>query len=394
MHKPRPRPLIQESKRYTKPYNQVASRAARHQSHQLYVQAHTTAVSEPKLSYDQKLLVLEHTPSCAKTVPTYDKFIIETRLQYGSRASMIAYCDLLLGLYAGLRAVSTRNFSWRCDCSHTKVARLRFDVLDQERVEREREQYRIDDEQRRPAQIQYHEPFRIPISMGFDYQIFRNFARVDPVYVATVNRAHDNPMHQKQTVYDDSQNVHRSSVENSITRSINNLKTDIQPDCDSTLGQILHSNLSTETKQLLAQFCDDQTQHYIGLTYQQLLAYVWQRVQHPGSIDGVCEEDRRTELERILEESINNCIDRHGFKVCSTGRISHLVSTLDGFFPDIRINISDNERIAAIVLQTRDSLETYDAQTHIDIATSALLEAGFEHKQFKAWIDELKGADD
>ena len=476
MHKPRPRPLSQASKRYTRPYH-ITSRTGQYRSRQLYVQTQLAPDPKPKLSHDQVLLAECRWAHCIETVPHYDKFARESRLQYGSRESMIAYCDLLLGLYAGSMAISTVNFSWICDCPHTESVRVRFEVLDQKRVEREREQHghQYERHERRailPIVNTLHEiaqyanaggrrvhdrgndvepitniDFRIygnheavnritinpdveidddrdlglgympppPIgNMGwFPHPIpyrpvrtfnhighmFRTLAEVDranQAYAAAVNRLRGNPMpaHQ-QTIYNDKQNVHTRSIGSSISRSVNNLKTDPKPDFESILDLILGSNLSADTKQRLIQFCDDDTRECsTDLTYSQLLAYVWQRVQHPGTIDSICEDDRRLELERILEQRISDCIDRRGNQACFTGRFSRLVSTLDGFFLDIRIGISDNERITAIVLQTRDKLEPYDTQVHIDIATLALLEAGFRHEQFKAWIDELKAADD
>ena len=197
--------------------------------------------------------------------------------------------------------------------------------------------------------------------------------------------------YRRQSVYRDKQNVHTYSIDDSITRSVNNLKTDSKPDFSSTLDLILDSDLDPDTKQRLVQFCDNTTQHEgSALSYKQLLAYVWQRIQHPGSIDGQSEDDRRIELERILEQQIDDSIDKPGNEVCFTGRFSRLVSTLDGFFEDIRIGISDNEAITAIVLQTRDSLKPYDAQVHTRVATQALIEAGFEYEQFRVWINELE----
>ena len=185
----------------------------------------------------------------------------------------------------------------------------------------------------------------------------------------------------RRSVYDDGHNVHVRSVVDSVRESLLNLRADPEPDCNSVIDQIASSNLTDRTKQLLTKFCSESYEHSIfGMTISQLFAYVWQRIQNHDSV---------LELEEILEERVSDCIDCYGNEVCFTGRFNRILSTLDGFCPDIRITISDNERITAIFLQARAGLNPYDPDTHKTIATKNLLEAGFTLDQFKPWIDEL-----
>ena len=187
------------------------------------------------------------------------------------------------------------------------------------------------------------------------------------------------------SVYMHSQNVHASSVTESVTKSIMNLKTDPTPDFDMVLDHILTSGLSAGTKESLIRFCDDCSEDMkTDMTYSMLFSYVWQRIQNLG------ETDERLELERILEGRIEDSIDEDGEDLCFGGRLSRLVSVLDGFFDDVRISISDNERITAIVLQVRDSLDIYDARLHLDLVTEQLVEAGFTADQFEPWAAEIR----
>ena len=204
-----------------------------------------------------------------------------------------------------------------------------------------------------------------------------------------------NQSRTERSVYDNKHNVHATSVATTVTKSIQNLMLDPEPDSSSVLEQILYSELSDSTKTSLTLFCMDRTLHVLtGLQYVDVLAYVWQRIQNP--LIELCMYDTddegtiRTELMRILEERVSDCIDRTGSTVCFGGRLSRLVSTLDGFFTDIRITISDTERITAIVLQAGASMRCYDSATHASIATERLLEAGFEPDQFKAWITTIE----
>ena len=195
------------------------------------------------------------------------------------------------------------------------------------------------------------------------------------------------------TIYENSENVHTSSVSSSVSQSISNLMTDPKPDFDSVMGWIVESDLSLETKELAIQFCDDDADIHLNkrfITFNQIFAYVWQRIHSfsDGSEETVC--NTKVELVRILGERVNDCIDEYDDEVCITGKISRIVSTLDGFFPDIRIGISDNDQITAIILQTRDNIKPYDVAAHVSVATQNLLDAGFERAQFAAWIEALE----
>lgn len=274
------------------------------------------------------------------------------------------------------------------------------------------------DQQPREAPLQYQELRRIFISAaidvdrGTDMDADGNAALLEYMMSLRPRTEQRNPRvspppnpdlvyyspRAKGSVYTDTHNVHATSVATTVTKSIQNLLLDPKPDSNLVFEQVMHSGLSDSTKTTLTLFCQDKTLHVqTGLQYVDVLAYVWQRIQNPSitsfvMYDATDQVALRTELIRILEERVSDCIEIV-LPVCFGGRLSRLVSTLDGFFSDIRITISDSERITAIVLQVKASLKPYDPVTHASRSTECLLEAGFEPDQFKDWITAIKEDD-
>ena len=75
--------------------------------------------------------------------------------------------------------------------------------------------------------------------------------------------------------------------------------------------------------------------------------------------------------------------------MCFTGRFNRTLSTLVGFYNDIKINISDKSRIAAIILNCRDKIMPYDELTHKETARRELIDAGYSIAEFGPWIDAI-----
>ena len=74
--------------------------------------------------------------------------------------------------------------------------------------------------------------------------------------------------------------------------------------------------------------------------------------------------------------------------MCLRGRMSRLVSVLDGFFDDIRIGISNSEVISSIILQITSIPGT--TEEHKEIATRRLLESGYSLDEITPWIEAIE----
>jgi Leucine-rich repeat (LRR) protein len=181
-------------------------------------------------------------------------------------------------------------------------------------------------------------------------------------------------INKKSSVYKDKQNVHDIAIQRSVCDSVQNLLNDPKP--IFSIEDIINSALNEKTKIALIEYCQDKTLHSVHLiTYAELLSYVWNRI---------IKSDHRTELMRILEEQIAESECK-----CFTGRFNRTLSVLVGYYDDIKINISDNSRIGAIILNCREKIIPYNLEKHKEMAITELIGAGYEEDEIKTWIEAI-----
>ena len=70
---------------------------------------------------------------------------------------------------------------------------------------------------------------------------------------------------------------------------------------------------------------------------------------------------------------------------CFTGRLTRLVNVLVGFSEDIEINISESERISAIILSVLNREEMTDELK--EICRTKLKEAEVEDSEIEKWLN-------
>jgi redox-regulated HSP33 family molecular chaperone len=163
-------------------------------------------------------------------------------------------------------------------------------------------------------------------------------------------------------------------IQRTVCESIQNLLRDPKP--DFSINDIINSSLNDKTKMALIEYCQDETVHSVHLiTYEELLSYVWNRI-----IKSAFKE----QLMRILEEQIEDSICK-----CFTGRFNRTLSVLVGYYDDIKINISDNSRISAIILNCKEKIVPYDLEKHKQKATDELLDAGYMESEIRTWIEAI-----
>ena len=186
-----------------------------------------------------------------------------------------------------------------------------------------------------------------------------------------LNRINNN---HKSSIYSDNQNVHDVTIQRTVCDSIQCLLKDPKP--NFSIDLIINSNLNSKTIESLIEYCQDDTIHSIHLiTFMELLSYVWQRIEK--SID-------KAELIKILEEQIIDSECK-----CFTGRFNRTLSVLVGFYEDIKINISDQSRIGAIILNSKEKIIPYDIDVHKERAVNELLNAGYSREEIEPWIEAI-----
>ena len=171
-------------------------------------------------------------------------------------------------------------------------------------------------------------------------------------------------------VFNDSQNVHSSSIQKSVKESINNLMKDSFT-CEKKfiIETLLTSKL--ECISSLLSYLDDKDYHStLLLTFYDVFVKVFGRISN---------SPHKEELMRRLDEEMMESKDK-----CFTGRITRLLNVLNGFYEDIQITISNNERISAIILSTLDGQEMSDELR--EICRAKLKDIGIEDEEIEVWL--------
>uniref|UniRef100_A0A6C0EAI8 Uncharacterized protein n=1 Tax=viral metagenome TaxID=1070528 RepID=A0A6C0EAI8_9ZZZZ len=171
-------------------------------------------------------------------------------------------------------------------------------------------------------------------------------------------------------VFNDSQNVHSSSIQKSVKESINNLMKDSFT-CKKKLIVKFLLTSKLECISSLLSYLDDKNYHStLLLTFYEVFVKVFGRISN---------SPHKEELMRRLDEEMMESKDK-----CFTGRITRLLNVLNGFYEDIQITISNNERISAIILSTLNGQEMSDELR--EICRTKLKDIGIEDEEIEVWL--------
>ena len=132
----------------------------------------------------------------------------------------------------------------------------------------------------------------------------------------------------------DRQNVHDSTVTRTVTASVDKLrnqdndKIDTGSSISDVRNMIRHADISPDKRAhaILALESiekNDQLNSATGITETELLRLVWNRVHH-----GDNSENQKALRENLVDE-LSACVENGG-TVCSTGRFTHILGTLNG----------------------------------------------------------------
>lgn len=177
--------------------------------------------------------------------------------------------------------------------------------------------------------------------------------------------------HAPSTIYQNRQNVHKTSIQDTVGQSITNLLTDPKP--EFIITSILDSpDLSEQTCSTVRSLCaHTSTVGKYGINFETLLLYVWQRIQT---------SEHRSELISILTEQLRDAGDK-----CFVGYMSRTIAVLAGFYDDIVIEISVQDHIRGIIEAARISCDPYSTQAHHDLARDRLIDAGYVD-EMQSWL--------
>ncbi len=180
--------------------------------------------------------------------------------------------------------------------------------------------------------------------------------------------------------YEDNQNVHDTTVQESMKNSIFTLLNDRNEMDEEELKKNILENevIHISTKNALIEYMENKETHSIlNITFCDLLKKVIPRIEsHPTS---------KLELYQRLNEEMDDaeCM-------CFTGRLTRLVNVLVGFYDDMKIEISANTQISVIIslvkkrhhLSDEDDL-TEEAKNEI---RQELQVRGYENELIETWL--------
>jgi len=204
-----------------------------------------------------------------------------------------------------------------------------------------------------------------------------------------LQRLLDRILRNRQNLYNDAQSVHKSSIQATFIKALNSLlggRVIINDTMHETiLNQIREdSDLTEKAKEQVVEYDKNTELHStLQLTCKEILCLVWNRIS--GSVQG---EENGDEIKKILSEEMDeaDCM-------CFTGRITRLVNSLNGFFPDINIEINSTEQIGNIMTIIRNKLNNenrYSIALFKDELSEALIERQYEQNVIDEWLDYIE----
>jgi len=183
-----------------------------------------------------------------------------------------------------------------------------------------------------------------------------------------------------QDVYQDNQNVHNHSIQDSIRTSVKKI-LEIKPVITDSTNYILQDTiLSKKTKEILLEYeSSSDIYSVLDITFSELLMYVINRIEI---------NEHKDEIKSILNVEMNESVCK-----CFTGRISRLVNCLAGFDPLVTIQIADNEQIAYVITTIERNLlneNTYSVDNHKELVKKQLDELGYSTTIIDEWIQNIE----
>ena len=184
----------------------------------------------------------------------------------------------------------------------------------------------------------------------------------------------------KLQVYNDSQNIHNHSIQESLNNSINNImQQEFIINEEIIMNEILNDTILTDKcKELLFEYSSNLDFHSVLLlNFKELLCHCWITINNLETKD---------EIKKILNIEMLDSECK-----CFTGRITRLVNCLNGLSDLVKINISDNQQIGNIIIIIKEQLrDIYTIEKHKELVKNELQERGYNENIINEWLDYIE----
>lgn len=166
----------------------------------------------------------------------------------------------------------------------------------------------------------------------------------------------------EQRIYNDSQNVHSSTVNNTALQKLEMIEdtTPICKDFKKNTNEFLSSlnglDLSQDDKDKAIQLLNSlkELKHSkFNKSETDIFNTVWSRIKDP------INKDRQKDMIQVLAQNLASGIE-HNYTVCSTGRLTRIIGSLDamdaGDLPNLKPEWAINQEVAQTAAKVREDL--------------------------------------
>ena len=181
----------------------------------------------------------------------------------------------------------------------------------------------------------------------------------------------------QKSIYSDTQNVHSSSIQQSIKDSIHALMNCYHPDHELTYLDWIE--LDKKTKEIITEYMDCKDVHtMLDITFKELFIAIVIEM-----------EGLSNELQKEIRQRLNEEMQESECK-CFTGRISRLVNCLSGYSDKVKIQISESEEIGNIISVIMEKRGIKTTETLKEEVGVALKERGYEETKINEWVEYIE----
>ena len=181
----------------------------------------------------------------------------------------------------------------------------------------------------------------------------------------------------QKNIYSDTQNVHSSSIQQSIKDSIHALMNNYKP--DHVLTYLDWIELDKKTKEIITEYMDCKDVHtMLDITFKELFIAI---VIEMESLSNELQKEIRQRLNEEMQESECKCF---------TGRISRLVNCLSGYSDKVKIQISESEEIGNIISVIMEKRGIKTTETLKEEVSVALKERGYIETKINEWVEYVE----
>jgi Leucine-rich repeat (LRR) protein len=182
-------------------------------------------------------------------------------------------------------------------------------------------------------------------------------------------------------VYNDTQNIHNSSIQLTVRDSINRLSDKFREpfNLDELTKIILEDSVINYKERLIEYMANKEEHSILLLNFAEILWLVWQEINE-------FEPNKQIEAKKRLNEEI-----KEADCMCYTGRCNRLINCLVGFSDLVEIKIQDSSQIGNIIVIVKERLgEEYTVDKHKEEVKKELLERGYNLETINEWIEYIQ----